>query len=369
MKKLGLVGAVLCAVALVLAPVSASAKRPSGGGGGTADGTFSCRASALRVTPGGLLAGLQPIELFVANAPGDPCKDDTSGINAAINVSLSGLLNTTLSVTGSVLMSRTDDGQMGVAHTGVANLGISVLGQAIGVSILSSEATAGPCPSTGLQGESSVLSVTLNGTSVIVDPQIGLDLTILGLGVLHLSVDDQIVGTNQITQRALTLSSDLIGEVVVAEAVADVHGQPCSSTPPPPPSGLHGFMTGGGSIDSSVGRVTHGAHLECVASEGPNNLQVNWPGSHFHLESVSTSSCTNDKRIDPGSPASSFDTIQGAGTGRCDGNQGTATAHWKLTDAGEPGRNDRFEITISGACNLSAAGYLTGGNHQAHGRV
>jgi hypothetical protein len=45
------------------------------------------------------------------------------------------------------------------------------------------------------------------------------------------------------------------------------------------------------------------------------------------------------------------------------------SVEWTLTDAGEPGRADRAEITIrdpAGAVVLSESGTLAGGNQQAH---
>lgn len=73
--------------------------------------------------------------------------------------------------------------------------------------------------------------------------------------------------------------------------------------------------------------------------------------------------------LDPGQPASSFDTLVRSGTGKCNGVSG-AVATWKLTDAGEPGRADRFEISIQGpGCSPTAAGFLDVGNHQAHAKA
>ncbi len=128
---------------------------------------------------------------------------------------------------------------------------------------------------------------------------------------------------------------------------------------------LEGRMTGGGSvIDPVVGRVTHGFELHCDATEPPNNLEVNWGGNRFHLETLTSAFCLDDPSIDPGQPAAPFDTYEGTGTGRCNGEP--ASIKWEFTDAGEPGVNDRAEISISGACTLTVSGTLERGNHQAH---
>ncbi|SRR6266508_144267 len=128
----------------------------------------------------------------------------------------------------------------------------------------------------------------------------------------------------------------------------------------------HGRMTGGGSVFTSTGtRVTHGFELHCTPTDEPNNLQVNWgKGNHFHLEALSSASCSDDPGIAPNPPPAGFDTYRGKGTGRCNGLP--ATVEWTFTDAGEPGKNDTAEIHITGGCTLDVSGNLRSGNHQAH---
>jgi hypothetical protein len=132
-----------------------------------------------------------------------------------------------------------------------------------------------------------------------------------------------------------------------------------------------GRMTGGGSAFTSNGmRVTHGFELNCDAGRRPNSLQVNWgKGNRFHLERLTSAVCSDDPAISPRRPAADFDTYAGAGTGRLNGRRG-ATAEWKFTDAGEPGRNrDYVQIVIKDAGSntiLTVSGTLKSGNHQAH---
>ena len=144
---------------------------------------------------------------------------------------------------------------------------------------------------------------------------------------------------------------------------------PLKSTVAAPPAPDRGWMTGGGSVFQEDSRVTHGFTLQCDATDGPNNLQVNWNGNRFHLEDLSSAVCSDDPSIDPRPPVANFDTYQGAGTGRYNGVSG-ATAQWNFTDAGEPGRNDLAQIVITNAGGnivLWVAGNLHNGNHQAHG--
>ena len=137
-----------------------------------------------------------------------------------------------------------------------------------------------------------------------------------------------------------------------------------------------GRMTGGGSVFTAEGkRVTHGFELHCDKNDKPNNLEINWDGGNrFHLENLTYANCTDDPAIDsPAPPAAGFDTYEGRGTGRYNGQP--ASAEWIFTDAGEPGLNDKvvkLRIKLgygNGNGNpvlLVENANLNRGNHQAH---
>jgi len=132
-------------------------------------------------------------------------------------------------------------------------------------------------------------------------------------------------------------------------------------------------MTGGGSVfGKGSQRVTHGFELHCDPAVGPNNLEVNWSGNHFHMEELLTASCPNDPTINPPPPPATdggFDTFIGTGTGRCNGVEG-ATISFTFTDAGEPGTKDTATFVITGCPSpvdgITVSGPLKKGNHQAH---
>ncbi|MGH9176940.1 MAG: hypothetical protein ACRD0N_00080 [Acidimicrobiales bacterium] len=330
----------------------------------------------------GTLVGTSPISLIEANSPNDPCLDDGAGLTPYQPLTLD--LDSLLSLRANLLYARTDGGKHGFAGAGVADLTISTLGITITAEILTAETTAGPCPSTALSGESTVVRVRIDDglpltPPIIVDVTKGQEhkeidinalLPLLDLGdVLVLHLNELAASSNQVTARALWLESSLLGNVIVAEATSDVHGNPCPTKPPKPPARPEGFMTGGGWISSSV---SHGGHLTCAPADKPNNLQVNWSGGRFHLESVSTSACY-ETGANQGNPAANFDTIVGTGYGRCNGRSGYK-AEWTEVDAGEPGTSDFFSIKVYAppgsdlpACGINASGVLQGGNHQAHG--
>jgi hypothetical protein len=134
-----------------------------------------------------------------------------------------------------------------------------------------------------------------------------------------------------------------------------------------------GRMTGGGSFFTADGvRVTHGFELYCQqelpATIGPNNLEVNWNGNHFHLETLTSSACHLE--TDPTPPKAPISTYLGCGTGSYNG-QPNYYACWTFVDAGEPGTNDTawFALYTPLPYTLvfqAGPSKLTFGNQQAH---
>ena len=134
-----------------------------------------------------------------------------------------------------------------------------------------------------------------------------------------------------------------------------------------------GRMTGQGTIDTAAyGRSHHVfRNSVCNADRFPD-LMVWWGDSRFVLTSYSSPLRCLDTPADEGQPRAGFDTIAGQGTGTLNG-VGGATATFRFTDAGEPGRGDTATITIMEAdgdvaFQIENAPILEGGNHQAHRR-
>ena len=131
-----------------------------------------------------------------------------------------------------------------------------------------------------------------------------------------------------------------------------------------------GRMTGQGTIDSAYGRSHHVFRNSICGADKFPDLKVQWEGNRFDLKAYSTPLMCLDTPADEGQPGAGFDTIVGQGTGVLNGERG-ATARFRFTDAGEPGRNDTATITIANAdgdvvFQLTNEKILVGGNHQAH---
>ena len=148
--------------------------------------------------------------------------------------------------------------------------------------------------------------------------------------------------------------------------------------------GSSGFFTGGGrvdvpgSVDSVVKtsgkgptqkvtpttfKLTHGFELHCDAASGPNNLEINWLQSQFHLEQLVTAECVDDGSTNEPPPSAdtktnghgpTLDVYYGVGYGRYNGECG-AKAEWVMDDNGEPGKADQIialQITSAGGLKV-----------------
>jgi hypothetical protein len=127
--------------------------------------------------------------------------------------------------------------------------------------------------------------------------------------------------------------------------------------------------TGGGTIGTKRDpRATHGFELHCNVNQLPNNLEVNWGGNHFHLDTLTGVVCTDDPAISPIPPRAGCDTIEGWGEGKYNGVSGYLV-HFRFTDAGEPGTVDWAWVKITSAGGdtvMEYSGFLVKGNQQAH---
>jgi DNA-binding beta-propeller fold protein YncE len=126
-------------------------------------------------------------------------------------------------------------------------------------------------------------------------------------------------------------------------------------------------VTGGGFVDTTMGRIHHIIDLRCSLNQQPNQLNVHWRGNEFHLQTLTSVICYDDPSI-PNPSNASFDTIIGTGTGTYNGQP--ATIEFRFTDAGEPGSNDWAQYTVrdsGGNVVVSVSDTLDGGNHQTHG--
>ena len=102
-----------------------------------------------------------------------------------------------------------------------------------------------------------------------------------------------------------------------------------------PPEGT-ASLRGGGWIDNpDLHKVHFGLALSCTPDLGAANLEMNYDGGHFHLESMTSASCTF---TDPNNPPAGG-THEGSGVGRLNGEP--ATIKWHFVDSGNGGPSRR----------------------------
>ncbi len=213
-----------CCVALA-AVVAAVFATPAAAGGSA--GTFSCKASAVRVA----LLGLT-LEPFVANEPDVPCATDEAGL---INPTDVGPLR--VSVLSARTLANPGGKPGGYAESEVADLQLPGSGEPfVGLPAIHAEVLKTRAAATCVDGRprfastSKVVHLRI-GNQVIAIPDNGEPFE-LDLVVAKVHVNERIQTATRITRRALRISSPLLQlDVVAAESSANVEGQPCSTPP------------------------------------------------------------------------------------------------------------------------------------------
>lgn len=204
--------------ALAYPPAAAAAAGPAAQ---QAD-TFSCRASGLRVSS--LLINSEPI---VSNKAGNPCADDTDSLAKVTIATLvkSGIVDTSTDADPGGTPGAQSDAE-------VNNTTINLGGAVIKAQVLTSTASAA-CGTDGavLTGSSKVVGLTINGEQINVVDQ---PVTIPANPLVVVAINEQTKTADKVTQRALHVHSQLLGvDIAIAEAIADVHGNPCPPAPKP----------------------------------------------------------------------------------------------------------------------------------------
>lgn len=197
---------------------------------------YTCQASALRIDTSGPLNPLTPapIEPFVANpggtGPNGVCRDDDTDLVERIageNAALPGGLGTV-----QVLFAETDARENGgFARAGVVDLALNAPAPigTVGVEVLTSRATSGCSPQgqAQLAGATTIAAVEIQGQRIEVNAPQPVTITVPG-GVLVIEIAKQTRTADTITQQGVVITAsdpagNQLAQVVIAEAIADVH--------------------------------------------------------------------------------------------------------------------------------------------------
>lgn len=202
----------------------------------TETGYFTCSASAIR-TENSSVAALN-IEPFAANEQdGAHCTTDSAALTGANGLVVSGVGR------ADVLFARTN-GDANTSEAGVAAVALTGTPVPIAATLLTSQASAGDC-ATGaeLSGSSTILAASVGDRAVAVPSTADAvpEVTIPNVATVFLNYQktETVAGEQVLTQRALFVDVNqsnpalaAVPDVIIAEAVADIHGDPCAQPEP-----------------------------------------------------------------------------------------------------------------------------------------
>jgi hypothetical protein len=130
---------------------------------------------------------------------------------------------------------------------------------------------------------------------------------------------------------------------------------------------INGTISGLGFVNQDGTKYNHTFELQCADGATANSMEIQWgkgKGKHtFSLGGLTSAVCSAQPGTNAGTPTNAFNTIVGEGVGSLDG--APATIEFRISDAGEPGRNDEMHYTITGDDGVSVSGKLDGGNTKA----
>jgi hypothetical protein len=312
--------------------------------------TFSGEATVLRAA----VLGLAPIVVGEAGPVSESGGAEESSLLSVSKDQTGGLLSAE-----AVHAAVVAQGNSSSAEASVASANLTVAGNAIQADLLRSQAEA-TCDGAGqasASGSSEVAGLVINSQAITVSGQPNQTVNLPGLRVV---INEQSGSANgnrsDITVNALHVtafdpfSGQTLADVIISSAHADIR---CAAACPPP---VGDFVTGGGWITGTssgsranfgvAGGIKHGGlwgHLTYI-DHGPSGYKVKGTGVTSYEVMGPTW-----RRI--------------SGTAEVNGVSGIGYTV-DVTDAGEPGRDDTFSITLTNG--YRASGKLAGGNIQLH---
>ena len=311
--------------------------------------TFSGEATVLRAT----VLGLAPIVVGEAGPLSESGGADESSLLSVSKDQTGGLLSAEV-----VHAATVGQGNHSRAEASVASVSLAVAGNAIQADLLRSQAQA-TCDGAGqasASGSSELAGLVINGQAITVSGQPNQTVDLPGLHVVINEQSGSASGNrSDITVNALHVtafnptSGQTLADVIISAAHADIS---CAACPPP----VGDFVTGGGWITGPSG-----ARANFGVAGGIKN-----GGFWGHLTYIDHGTGMKVK----GTAMTDY-VVTGptsrhiSGTAEVNGVSGIGYTV-DVTDAGEPGRDDTFSITLSNG--YSASGKLAGGNIQLHAK-
>ena len=326
---------------LSLALISSAGAATYGGSATGAEVTVPATGTTIRAATGSLSisGGGAEAALLVGDIPGSA----TAGV-----VSLSaGVMHSAI-----VGLDATE------AETSMADVSLTVSGNQITADFLMARSAASCGPT--VTGSSQLTNLVINGQTITITGAPNQTVALPnGTAIINEQISS-IVGTSaELIVNALhvtttdSITHQQLADVLLSSADAKID---CSGGSPPNQQ----FVTGGGWIiaETSGGKGTFGL----VAGNRPDNSSMGhlvYIDHAFDVTVQSTSITFNGTC-----------TFSGTGTGTMAGVSGPVNFTVSVTDQGEPGTADTFEIHVTGTfqydSSLGHSVLLSGGNIQAH---
>jgi len=310
--------------------------------------TFSGEATVLRAA----VLSLAPIVVGEAGPLSESGGADESSLLSVSRDQTGGLLSAEV-----VHATVVAQGNRSSAEASVASVSLAVVGNAIQADLLRSQAAA-TCDGAGqasASGSSELAGLVINGQAITVSGQPNQTVTLTGLRVVineqsgSASGNRSDITVNALHVTAFDLSGQTLADVIISAAHADIS---CAACPPP----VGDFVTGGGWITGPSG-----ARANFGVAGGIKNGGL-WGHLTYidHGTGMKVKGTAVTDYVATGSTSRHI-----SGTAEVNGVSGIGYTV-DVTDAGEPGRDDTFSITLSNG--YGASGKLAGGNIQLHAK-
>jgi hypothetical protein len=241
--------------------------------------------------------------------------------------------------------SAVGQGNISSSEASAANVHITIGGNIIKADFVLARATAQCMSGAPLtSGQSEIDLLTINGVLVNVTGAANQTITLPTGGQVILN--EQTTSPGSITVTAIHVTIPGVGDVTVATAHAEiVCGTGC-------PVNNGDFVTGGGWIMVGGAKATFAVSGGTMNGTFWGDLEYNDHGANIKVNGSGVTGYTivdaTTRRI----------------TGNADINGVAGTYTVTVSDNGEPGRNDTFDLSLS--TGYTASGSLGGGNIQLH---
>jgi hypothetical protein len=254
------------------------------------------------------------------------------------------------------------------ADASLADVSLTISGNGLSAAFLMARSTATCGTGSALAGSSQLASLVVNGVTIAITGVANQSVALPnGTIVVNEQIPSVSGGTARLVVNALhvitrdALSGQDLAEVVLATADAQIQCPTGLVVAEPVAAADPAITDGGGWIPVGSDKGTFGL-LGGFASDGTT------PAGHLAYVDHGVDLAIESTSITAFAASGCSSKMAGTGTGHMGGVSGNVQFNLGMQDRGEPGRNDIFEIHVTGAFTYDAGPTaLAGGNLQIDG--